>query len=142
MPAQLTCLLHFPSSMSPLLLPILPHYRTVSHFLPIESIRAHCLFFISRQCFVPSPLPSNGNRSIESTPPPSTTYPDRLTPTLHCYKKVNSTLVTLPTTQMSLFCIFPSQSITPSELHPPSSFSFTVIPRSSSLRTATPMVIN
>jgi hypothetical protein len=69
-------------------------------------------------------------------------YPDRPTPTLHCYKKVNSTLVTLPTTQMSPFYIFPSQSITPSELHTLSSFSFTVIPRSSSLRTAAPTVIN
>jgi hypothetical protein len=34
--------------------------------------------------------------------PPS---PDRLTPTLHCYKKVISTLATLPTTQPHLYFV-------------------------------------
>jgi hypothetical protein len=38
----------------------------------------------------------------------------------------------------SLFCLFPSQSTTTSKLHLPPSFSFTVVPRTSSLHTMTP----
>jgi hypothetical protein len=40
------------------------------------------------------------------------------TPTLLCYKNVISTLDTLSTTQLSLFCLLPSQSTTSSKLHP------------------------
>jgi hypothetical protein len=70
-------------------------------------------------------------------------YLDRPTPTLHCYKKFTPTMPTLSTTQsLSLFFILPNQSTTSLELHPPPSFSFTVIPRSSFLRTITPTVIN
>jgi hypothetical protein len=42
----------------------------------------------------------------------------------------------------SPFCLLPSQSTTPSELHPSSSFPFTIVPRLSSLNTTTPTVMN
>jgi hypothetical protein len=42
----------------------------------------------------------------------------------------------------SPFYVLSSQSTTLSELYPPLSFSFTVVPRSSSLHTTTPMVMN
>jgi hypothetical protein len=42
----------------------------------------------------------------------------------------------------SIFCLLPSQSTTPSELHPLPSFSFTAILHSSSLLTMTSMVMN
>jgi hypothetical protein len=69
--------------------------------------------------------------------PPSS---DRPTPTLHCYKKVISTLVTLPTTQP--FCLLPSQSTMPSELHPPPPLPFTIVLCPSSLCTTTPTMTN
>jgi hypothetical protein len=88
--------------VSCLLWPTLPHRCAVSRFLSIELRWSRCLCFIFQQRFVPSPLFSSQNRSIESAPPSSTTLPEPLTPTLHCYKKVNSTLVTLATTQPRL----------------------------------------
>jgi hypothetical protein len=42
----------------------------------------------------------------------------------------------------SLFCLQISQSTTPSEIHSSTSFPFTIVSRSSSLCTTTPMVIN
>jgi hypothetical protein len=63
---------------------------------------------------------------------------DQPTPTLHFYKKIIWTLGTHPTTQPHLyFCLLASQSTTPSELHSPSPFSFTVVSHPSSLRTTT-----
>jgi hypothetical protein len=71
--------------------------------------------------------------------PPSS---DRSTPTLHCYKKVISTLPTLHHSTTSPFCLLPSQSITPSELHPLLSSPFTTVSYSSSLCTMRPTVMN
>jgi hypothetical protein len=68
---------------------------------------------------------------------------DRPITTLHCYKKIISTLIILPH-QLTVFPFYllPSQSITPSKLYPPSSFPFTAVLRPSSLRTTTPTVMN
>jgi hypothetical protein len=68
----------------------------------IEPIRARCLHFIFWQCFVPlhSRAKIKALNSHHRHRPPSL---DRLTPTLHCYKKVISTLVTLLTTQSCLY---------------------------------------
>jgi hypothetical protein len=68
--------------------------------------------------------------------------PHRPTLTLHYYKKVISTLVTLHHSTVFLFWLLLSQSNTPSKLHPPSSFSFTVVSRPSSLHTTTSMIAN
>jgi hypothetical protein len=68
---------------------------------------------------------------------------NRLTPTLQCYKKIISILCILPhQLTMFPFYLLPSQSTTPSKLHPSSSFPFTVVLRPSSLRTTTPTVMN
>jgi hypothetical protein len=71
--------------------------------------------------------------------PPSSDCP---TPTLQCYKNIISTLVTLPTLTVSPFCLFPSHNRMSLELHPPSLFSFTAVPHSSSLHIMTPTVTN
>jgi hypothetical protein len=85
----------FPSSVLPFLWPTLLHHCVMSHFLPIEPRWAHCLCFIFQQRFIPLPPLSSWNRSIESAPPPQATLPNRLTFSLHCYKKIISTLATL-----------------------------------------------
>jgi hypothetical protein len=66
--------------------------------------------------------------------------PNHSTPTLNCYKKIISTLVTLPITQPRLY--FASQITTPLELHPPPSFNFTAVSCSFSLRTMASTVTN
>jgi hypothetical protein len=71
--------------------------------------------------------------------PPSLNSP---TPTLYCYKKVISTLITLPTTQLCLHFTSSLARASSSKPHPLSSFPFTVVPRPSSLRTMTPTVTN
>jgi hypothetical protein len=71
--------------------------------------------------------------------PPSLDHP---TPTLHCCKKVISTLVSPHHSTTSLFCLLPSQSTMPLELHPSLSFPFTSVPHPSSLCTMTPTVMN
>jgi hypothetical protein len=71
--------------------------------------------------------------------PPS---PDHPTPTLHCYKII-STVTTFPTHSIVFsFCLLPNQSTTPLELHPPPSFYFTVVPRSSSIHIMTHTLMN
>jgi hypothetical protein len=71
------------------------------------------------------------------------TSSDSPTFTHHCYKKVISILVTLSITQPHPpFLLLPSQSTMPMELHLSSSFSFTVIPRSSSLCITTHTMMN
>jgi hypothetical protein len=69
--------------------------------------------------------------------------PDRLTLTLHYYKKGHLNLAhSLDHSTTSPFYLLPSQSTTLSELHPPSSFPFTVVPCPLSLHTMTPTVMN
>jgi hypothetical protein len=92
----------FPLPVPPLLWLTSSHHRAVSRFLPIELRRAHCLCFIFRQYFVSSPSHSSRNWSIKSTLSPQLPSSDRPTPTFHCYKKIISILITLPTTQPRL----------------------------------------
>jgi hypothetical protein len=80
-------------------------HHAVSCFLPLKPRRTRCICFIFRQRFIPSP-PSRAktkalNPHYHHRPP----FSDNLTPTLHCYKKVISTLPTLPTTQLLLHFI-------------------------------------
>jgi hypothetical protein len=86
-------LLHFPSSVPPLLQPTLP--RRV--MLPLHGPKwARCLRFIFRQHFVPLSRLSSQNWSIESTPLRQSPSLGRTSQTLQCYKKVISTLTTSP----------------------------------------------
>jgi hypothetical protein len=74
----------------------------VSRFLPIEPRWACCHRFIFQQRFTLSHPLSTQTEALNPHHrrwPPS---PDRPTPTLHCYKNVISTLVTLPATQPCL----------------------------------------
>jgi hypothetical protein len=135
----------FPSPVPPLLRPMSPHRRAVSRFLPIKPRWARCLHFIFRQRFIRSPPLSSWNWSIESASSPQSTLPNRPAHTLHCYKKIISTLLTLPITQLRLYfasSLARAPSTTPSELHPPSSFPFTVVPHPPSLRITTTTVMN
>jgi hypothetical protein len=132
-------LLPFPSPVPPLLRLTLPHRRVVSRFLPMEPRRARYLRFIFWQCFILSPPFSSRNQSIKSPPLPLDTLlglPDSR-PSLLLKGHLN-----LDHSTASLFCLLPSQSTTPSELHPPSSFLLTVVPHTSSLHTMTPMMMN
>jgi hypothetical protein len=92
-----------PSAMSPLLRLTSSRHSTVARFLPMKPRWTRYLRFIFSQCFIMSPPLSSQNRSIKSTPPSLTTLPDRPTHTLHYYKKVISTLVTLSTAQPRLY---------------------------------------
>jgi hypothetical protein len=78
-------LLIFLSMVSPLLRPTSPRHRTVSCLLSIEPRWTHCICFIFRQRFIPSPPLLSLNWSICTTAAnhPS---PDSPTPTIHCYK--------------------------------------------------------
>jgi hypothetical protein len=70
-------------------------------------------------------------------------FPKHSTPTLHYYKKDHLNLSHSPHNSIvSLFCLLSSQRNTSLELHPSSSFYFTVVPRSSSLHTMTLTLIN
>jgi hypothetical protein len=72
--------------------------------------------------------------------PPS---PDSPTPTVRCYRKHHLNFDhSSHYSVASLFCLLPNQSTTPSELHPPLSFSFTAVSCPSSLHTTTLMVTN
>jgi hypothetical protein len=67
---------------------------------------------------------------------------DRLTPTLHYYKKDHLNLVySLHHSTVSLFCFLHRQSTIPSELHPSPSFSLTAVSRISSLYIMTPTIM-
>jgi hypothetical protein len=117
--------------------------HTMSRLLPIELRWTHYLHFIFRQCFIPSHSLLSQNRSIEFTPSQSSSS-DRSTHTLHCYKKIISIMTTLSahhSTALS-FCLLSSQSTMPSELYPPPSFLFTVVPCLSSFHTMTLVLIN
>jgi hypothetical protein len=71
---------------------------------------------------------------------PSSNLP---TPTLQCYKKDHLNLGHFPHHSItSPSCLISSQSNTPSELHPPLLFPFTVVSYLSSLRTMTPTIMN
>jgi hypothetical protein len=141
--AQLVYLLSFPSLVPPLLQLTSSHRRIVSRFLLMESRQTLASASSSgnaSSCCLSSQAKTEVLNPHHHHRPPS---PDRLTLTLHCYKKVISNLVTLPTTQPRLyFCLLPTQSITPSELHPPPSSPFTVVARTSFLRTTTLIVMN
>jgi hypothetical protein len=69
--------------------------------------------------------------------------PDRLTLTLHCYRKDHFNFGHSPHHSIaSPFYLLPSQSITLSELHPLSLFAFNVVLRPSSLCTTTLKLTN
>jgi hypothetical protein len=70
--------------------------------------------------------------------------PNHLTPTLHCYKKIISTVATLLAHHSTTppFCLLPSETTTSSELHPSPSFPFTIVPHQSSLDTMTLTLMN
>jgi hypothetical protein len=98
-----TCVISFVSPpQCRLRWPTSPCHRVVQHFLPMEPRQACCLRFILRQRFILPPPLSSRNRSIEFAPLSLATLSDCLTPTLHCYKKVISTFVTLTITQPCL----------------------------------------
>jgi hypothetical protein len=87
----------------PLLWPMLSRHRTTSHFLLIEPKWARYLCFIFSQRLshrLPSQAETEALNPHRHRRLPS---PDRLTPTLHCYKKIISSLATLPTTQLHLY---------------------------------------
>jgi hypothetical protein len=75
----------------------------ISRFLSIEPRRACCLHFIFRQCFIPSPPSQAKTEALNPHHRGRLPSPNRLTPILHCYKKIISTLTTLRTTQPRLY---------------------------------------
>jgi hypothetical protein len=101
--------------------------------------------FTSGQLASPPPFPFPGAASPLTdivTPPRHVTLPThwvktRSLPPLHL-----PTMLYLHHHCRLLSLDLPSQSTMPSKLHPPLSFRFTVVSRSSSLRTMTPTVMN
>jgi hypothetical protein len=84
------------------------------------------------------PKPKHWNRTTATGHPPQTA---RLSPSISI-KMSSQPYPFSPPLNSSPLCLLPSQSTTSSELHPSSSFSFTVISCSSSLHTTTLTVTN
>jgi hypothetical protein len=116
---------------------------TVSRFFPIEPIWTRYIHFILQQCFISLRLLSSRNWRIEFAPPqqatlsrPSDSHPQLIQKDHLNHGHYSHHSIT------SLFFLLTSQSTTSSELHPPSSFPFTVVSRPSSLHTMTLTLMN
>jgi hypothetical protein len=115
--------------------------RVTFHSHRVKTSLLPPLHLLATVCPIASPL--EPNRSIESAPPPLVSLPEPSNSYPPLLLKDYSSLGHSPHhSTASPFCILPSQSTTLLELHPPLSFSFTVVPRLSSLCTTTSIVAN